>query len=125
MYQSEDGIDFYGLQSKLDDRPAVTGFVSIRTLIERSAFVDAYPERCAKAKVRCLDDKLDDLTPRFIASIQERGIVTPVCYDPESDTLLNGHHRVVAAWLLGVEFVPYTTRFNDSNTQHHDLPSGW
>ena len=70
-----------------------------------------------KNKYDLWDQKLDECSSEFIAHISEFGVLDPVYYNPNGDPweynhhtpyMSNGHHRVVCAWLLGIEYIPFT-----------------
>ena len=74
-------------------------------------------QRVYECKMEMWERKLRECGPRFIDSIRERGVESPICYcapdawdalDTDTPVLTNGHHRVVCAWLLGIEYIPYT-----------------
>ena len=63
-------------------------------------------------------EKIDELSDTFIDSVIECGILTPVVYD--CGTIWNGHHRLVLAMLLDIEYIPVVMR--GSSEENYDLP---
>lgn len=63
-----------------------------------------------ESKLEMWNRKFSHLGLDFLDDIYEKGIKTPICYWPEAGNglLRNGHHRVVCAWLLGIEYLPFT-----------------
>lgn len=104
------------------------GIVSISHLIEHSAFGDVCEisdldlhKRDQNYKMQILALKIERINPDFVSSIRKNGILLPVKYDPTSDRLINGHHRVAVAWLLGIEEIPFDL---DGEGDDWDLPQG-
>jgi hypothetical protein len=98
--------------------------ISVQWLIDYAYFGDVHEdgyEGDPYFKMKCLERNLTECDSGFIASIQEGGVKTPVRFDPETGELINGHHRVVVAWLLGIEEIPYA----DYGTTDYDLPQSY
>jgi hypothetical protein len=93
--------------------------VSVQHLIDTATFGDALDKdyeasNDPKLKMKCLEEKFDELSDFFIQSVENNGIENVICYDPHSDRLRNGHHRVLMAWLLGISELEYTTDMDES-----------
>ncbi|AYB70853.1 ParB-like nuclease domain protein [Streptomyces phage Yaboi] len=58
-------------------------------------------------KERCMLEKFDELPRQFIESIERDGIQTPIVYNPSTNMVTNGHHRLLVAYLLGITEVEY------------------
>jgi hypothetical protein len=81
----------------------MTGMVSIRHLIEHSVFADANK----LSKNEFITRHFDMTDEEFIAYVMANGIPGFICYDPEDDTVYDGHKRIILAWLLGIETIEY------------------
>jgi hypothetical protein len=94
--------------TSIDDLPhaPAIGRVSLDLLMSSAEFRDALDPSEAE-KWHMLEHKLEGTHPAFIESIAEAGVVVPVNYSPRHNALYNGHHRILIAWLLGLESVPY------------------
>ncbi|QJD50760.1 ParB-like nuclease domain protein [Streptomyces phage Bmoc] len=95
--------------------------VSVAKLIESAIFNDAVAKD--HTTMQMLEEKFDDLfigNPEFIDSCT-RGILDPIIYLPESNTVFNGHHRVLIAWLLNVEFIEYTDDWTEDSESGPEL----
>ena len=85
---------------------APKGKVSVRHLIEHAILNDAYTDS-EEDKWDLLDEKFWGLNPAFVDDVQQSGIRWPINYNPRTNTLYNGHHRVLVAWLLNIEEIEY------------------
>lgn len=92
--------------------------VSVMKLIETAFFNDA--ECSGETKWEMFDRKFNELfegNPAFLDSIQREGIKSPIMYQPDENRVYEGHHRLLCAWLLNIEYIEYTTEwyveFND------------
>ena len=95
--------------------------VSVAKLIESAVFNDA--EAKGHTTVQMLEEKFDDLfvgNPEFIDSCS-KGILDPIIYIVGENTVFNGHHRVLIAWLLNVEFIEYTEDWTDDSESGPEL----
>jgi hypothetical protein len=82
--------------------------VSVAKLIESAIFNDA--EAWGVSTWEMFERKFDDLfegNPEFVESCS-KGILDPILYMTDCNTVFNGHHRVLIAWLLNVEFIGFT-----------------
>jgi hypothetical protein len=93
--------------------------VSVAQLIESAAFNDA--EVAGVSVWVMFEKKFDELfegNPEFLDSIEKEGIRSPIMYQPEENRVYEGHHRILCAWLLNIQFIEYTTEwyvaFDDS-----------
>jgi hypothetical protein len=86
--------------------------VSVAQLIESAVFNDA---ECAGVSVWVMFEKkfneLFEGNPEFLDSIEKEGIRSPIMYQPEENKVYEGHHRILIAWLLNIEFIEYTTEW--------------
>lgn len=87
-------------------------FVSVEHLIMKAGLSDADSDSEAD-RWQCWDQKFWELGPKFVESIQQNGIARPVDYEPDDDWLVNGHHRVIVCWLLGIEQIEYYANGDD------------
>lgn len=95
--------------------------VSVAKLIESAIFNDAVAKD--HTTMQMLEEKFDDLfkgNPEFIDSCT-RGILDPIIYMTETNIVFNGHHRVLIAWLLNVEFIEYTEDWTDQSESGPEL----
>jgi hypothetical protein len=74
-----------------------------------------------ETKAEMWDQKLEECNDEFLDSIRKNGILTPIWY--LNKELRNGHHRVVCAYLMDIEWLPYVTRLEDS--ENDDLPESY
>lgn len=95
--------------------------VSVAKLIDSAIFNDAV---CAEVSTwEMFEKKFDELfigNPDFLESCTER-IIDPILYVVKENTVLNGHHRVLIAWLLNVEFIEYTEDWTDDSESGPEL----
>ena len=111
--------------------------VNVEFLVENAIFGDAYgkdPETgtmqwsgssVPQHKEKCMIEKLYELSDEFISSIQNEGVKTPICYNPDQNMVENGHHRLIAAWLLGIKEIPYVMDKVESwRMEEHSLNMG-
>lgn len=86
--------------------------VSVAQLIESAVFNDA---ECGGVTVwEMFEKKFNELfegNPDFLVSIEKEGIRSPIMYQPEENRVYEGHHRILCAWLLNIEFIEYTTEW--------------
>jgi hypothetical protein len=81
----------------------MTGNVSVSHLIEDSLFCDAH----GLSKEAFINRHFDEIDASFIAFIMANGIPGCICYDPDEDTVYDGHKRIILAWLMGFETIEY------------------
>lgn len=81
--------------------------MSVEWLMENAKFGDVVAYSCAE---QMWDEKLNELGDKFIESVRKDGIKASLSFDHDSKTLHNGHHRLLLAWLLGIEFINVTER---------------
>lgn len=141
--QRDMSVDFGPVSLDKDTEP-VTWMENARDLVDRLEWSVDNPLGILAA----FDDKLDDISPEFEASIVADGIQVPVFVQedyPVSEivwtgndyvnefrgrlsTLRNGHHRLLVAWIYNLdvpvaEYNPSAMRY--AETSRRDLPSGW
>lgn len=83
--------------------------VSVAKLIESAVFNDA--ECAGESMWEMFEHKFNELfegNPDFLDSIHKQGIVSPILYVKRENTVYNGHHRILCAWLLNIEYIEYT-----------------
>lgn len=66
---------------------------------------------------RMWEEKFDEMSDAFIASVDEVGVKAPIIYVPGEKTVYNGHHRVLVAWLKGAAFISYVSEFNECSEE--------
>jgi hypothetical protein len=80
--------------------------VSVAKLIESAIFNDAACRDMSTAEM--LEWKFNELFEgnlEFIESVQRYGIQSAIVYSVDENIVYTGHHRVLCAWLLGIEFI--------------------
>ena len=82
----------------------MTGKVSIKHLMQASVFYDA--NRISKEEF--INRHFDMTDIGFIEYVEMNGIPGCICYDPDEDTVYDGHKRIILAWLLGIETIEYS-----------------
>lgn len=95
--------------------------VSVAKLIESAIFNDA--EAKGHTTWQMFEEKFDDLfegNPEFIDSCS-KGILDPIIYMVESNTVFNGHHRILIAWLMNFEFIEYTEDWTEDSESGPEL----
>lgn len=88
--------------------------VSVAKLIESAIFNDAVCHDLTTEQM--FERKFEDLfvgNPDFLESCQRDGILDAIVYVPGENMVFNGHHRVLIAWLLNIEFIEYTDVWGD------------
>ena len=86
--------------------------VSVAKLIESAVFNDA--EAKGQTTWEMFEEKFIELfegNPHFLDSIHRDGILTPIMFQPDENKVYEGHHRILCAWLLNIEFIEYTTEW--------------
>jgi hypothetical protein len=81
--------------------------VRVQWLMDNATFGDAV---CFSGVQEMWDVKLMELGDRFIESVQSEGIKAGLAYSKETNTVYNGHHRLLLAWLLDIEYIAVNTR---------------
>lgn len=80
--------------------------VSVAKLIESAIFHDAACRDMTTEQM--LEWKFDELFEgnlEFIESVQKFGIQSAIIYSDVENIVYTGHHRVLCAWLLNIEFI--------------------
>lgn len=77
--------------------------MNVRWLIENAIFNDLHD---GETKWQMFEEKFDHMSDAFIESISEFGIQATCVYDKDENVFYNGHHRLLVAWLLDIEFIP-------------------
>lgn len=70
------------------------------------------------------EKKFEELSDEFIESVEENGVKGAIVYSPDENTVYNGHHRILVAWLLGIEYLEFVENFNDS-PEEYLVRQGW
>lgn len=94
--------------------------ISVKWLMENAIFNDQRNETVPQMWER----KFDELCTEFIDSVTEHGIQGAVIYDQVENRLFNGHHRLLVAWLLNVEYIHFVEEFED-NPEDYLMGLGW
>ncbi|AYB70849.1 ParB-like nuclease domain protein [Streptomyces phage Yaboi] len=58
-------------------------------------------------------DKLNHIDWEFVSSVAQHGIQAGCVYDFQTNTFYNGHHRLMIAYLLGIEEIPIFEESDD------------
>lgn len=95
--------------------------VLVEHLIEHAQSTDVRSQS-GETMAQMWERKFSELGELFVDSVTSKGITTPVLYDVDADKLRNGHHRVVAAWVLNIEYLPFVRYWDDS--EGYD-PQSW
>lgn len=82
----------------------MTGKVEVRHLIEDSVFADAHK----LSKEAFINGHFDRIPADFVEFVMKNGIPGVICYDPNEDTVYDGHKRIILAWLMGQETITYS-----------------
>jgi len=83
--------------------------VSVNWLMENATFNDQFN----KSLEEMWEMKFQELSDAFIESVSSIGVQAAIVYIPSTETVYNGHHRILAAWLLNQEFIEYVDSFVD------------
>lgn len=75
--------------------------MNVVQLMETVQFYDA--EALGLTRDELLDRKLSELSPEFMDSCEKLGIMSPICYDEEQNMIHEGCHRLIVAYMLGIE----------------------
>lgn len=87
--------------------------MSVKWMMENVKFGDAVAYSCVE---QMWDDKLMELGDKFIESVKKDGVTAMLDFDHDTKTLHNGHHRLLLAWLLDIEFINVTERGERGNS---------
>jgi hypothetical protein len=83
----------------MDGDEQMTGNIQVIHLIRVSIFADAHE----LPKDEFINHHFDITPIELIARVSESWHPDPICYDPDEDTVYDGHKRVILAWLLGID----------------------
>jgi hypothetical protein len=95
--------------------------VSVAKLIESAVFNDAATRD--ETTMQTMEWKFDELfegDPAFIESVQKHGIQSAIIYSEEENTVYTGHHRVLCAWLLNIEYIDFFDGIAGEDSQGRD-----
>lgn len=87
--------------------------VSVKWMMENAEFADLCAYSCAE---EMWDRKLNELGDKFIDSVKREGIVALLDFNPDTNILSNGHHRLLIAWLLDIEYIGVTDTRDEGNS---------
>lgn len=99
---------------------------NVERLIHTAYFGDC-ASRDPLAKERLMLEKIDEMPRAFIESIEKDGIKAPIEWNPHSNSVYNGHHRLVAAYLLGIveiEYVEHGSHPLEAKAERDGWPGG-
>ena len=85
--------------------------ISVNWLMDNAKFEDAVYHNGDVDSM--WNEKFEELTDKFIDSVQTHGIQASIDFDPNTCSIGNGHHRLLIAWLLNIEFI-------EVNNSHYD-----
>lgn len=74
--------------------------VSVQWLMDNAIFNDLHD---GETKWEMFSDKLDYISWTFVASVEANGIQAGVVYEFDTNIFYNGHHRLLVAYILGIE----------------------
>ena len=90
--------------------------ISVKWLMDNATFCDAVYHN---GNVDSMwDEKFYELTDKFVDSVQQYGIQASVDYDMETNSFGNGHHRLLVAWLLNIEYIEVNDSYYDEYGDH-------
>lgn len=92
---------------------------SVKALIDNAQFYDA--EALGLTRDELLLRKLSELSPEFMDSCQTLGIKSPICYDEEQNMIHEGCHRLIVAYMLGIEEIQGGTYLEIFNSDFLDM----
>lgn len=81
--------------------------LSVAKLIESAIFNDGLGEETTMQLMERKFDELFEGNIDFVNSVQEHGIQAAIIYSVDENTVYTGHHRVLCAWLLNIEFIDF------------------
>lgn len=82
--------------------------VSVAKLIESAVFNDAVTrDETTMETMQWKFDELFEGDPAFIESVQKHGIQSAIIYSVDENVVYAGHHRVLCAWLLNIEYIEF------------------
>lgn len=76
--------------------------INTNWLMNNAIFNDAFAYDSVEEMWNC---KVEELSDTFIRSVEQHGIVATIAYDHDTKTVYDGHHRLLIAYLLDIEFV--------------------
>jgi hypothetical protein len=91
---------------------------SVQALIDNALFYDC--EALGLTRDELLLRKLGELSDAFMDSCQELGIMSPICYDEEQNMIHEGCHRLIVAYMLGIEEIQGGTYLEIFNSDFLD-----
>lgn len=82
--------------------------VSVAKLVESAIFNDAAV--FDETTMQMFERKFDDLFEgniEFVQSVERHGIQSAIIYSVDENVVYAGHHRVLCAWLLNIEYIDF------------------
>lgn len=92
---------------------------SVKALIDSALFYDC--EALGLTRDELLLRKLDELSDAFMDSCESLGIMSPICYDEEQNMIHEGCHRLIVAYMLGIEEIQGGTYLEIFNSDFLDM----
>lgn len=92
---------------------------SVTALIDNALFYDA--EALGLTREQLLLRKLSELSDAFMDSCESLGIKSPICYDEEQNMIHEGCHRLIVAYMLGIEEIEGGTYLEIFNSDFLDM----
>lgn len=81
--------------------------LSVAKLVESATFNDGLGDETTMELFERKFDELFEGNLAFINSVQEHGIQSAIVYSVDENVVYTGHHRVLVAWLLNIEFIDF------------------
>lgn len=104
--------------------------VSVAKLIESAIFNDAASAGLSTWEM--FEIKFDELFEgniAFVESVQQFGIKAAIVYSASENIVYTGHHRVLCAWLLGIEYIEFFDQIAGEDSEGKDefemMEQGW
>ena len=94
--------------------------ISVQYLMKNATFID----QCRDTLEGMWERKFEELSDEFIESVEENGVKGAIVYSPGEETVYNGHHRVLIAWLLNIKYLEFVENYNDS-PEEYLIRQGW
>ncbi|QMP84140.1 ParB N-terminal domain-containing protein [Streptomyces phage Coruscant] len=95
--------------------------ISVNWLMKNAIFNDQNENETV---IGMWERKASEMSDGFVESISEHGVMGEIVYSLEENRVYNGHHRLLVAWLLGIEYIGFVDDLND-NPEDYLERLGW